>query len=67
MSRMFRDRAAQHDPIRMVLDDATVERLRVAAVRYGMEVEELMAALLQEGSARVDELLGDPPIRNLHH
>lgn len=59
MTRMFRDRATQHDPIRMVLDDATVERLKIAAARYGMEVEELMAALLQAGSARVDELLGD--------
>lgn len=59
MTRMFRDRASQHDPIRMVLDDQTVERLRVAAARYDMEVEELMAALLQAGSARVDELLGD--------
>jgi hypothetical protein len=66
MSPVFRDRRPPvNDPIRMVLDDDTVERLRIAAVDYGMEVEELMVALLQIATERVTELLGDPPSRGL--
>jgi len=62
MSPVFRDRRPPaSDPIRMVLDDDTVDRLRVAAVHYGMEVEELMVALLQLATERVAELLGEPP------
>jgi plasmid stability protein len=49
----------------MVLDDETVDRLRVAAAQYGMEVEELMVALLQLASERIDDLLGDPPPRTV--
>jgi hypothetical protein len=61
MSPVFRDRRPQtHDPIRMVLDDDTVDRLKAAAVEYGMEVEELMVALLQSAALRIPELLGDP-------
>jgi hypothetical protein len=65
MSPMFRSGGPHHDhdPIRMVLDDETVERLRIAAIRYDMEVEALMAALLHAAALRVDELLGDPPPR----
>jgi hypothetical protein len=63
---VFRGRGSIHetgDPIRMVLDDDTVERLRLNAARYGIEVEELMVALLQISSSRVDELLGGPARR----
>ena len=61
MSPVFRDRRSQtHDPIRMVLDDDTVDRLKAAAVEYGMEVEELMVALLQSAALRIPDLLGDP-------
>lgn len=60
----FRDRRhGGNDPIRMVLDDETVDRLQRAAARYGMEVEELMVALLQVAAGHVDELLGEPNIR----
>jgi hypothetical protein len=66
MSPVFRDRRTPaSDPIRMVLDDDTVDRLRIAAIRYGMEVEELMVALLQVAAERVTDLLGDPPSRGL--
>lgn len=69
MSPVFRDRDRHHDrsggnvpdTLRMVLDDETVERLRAAAASYGLEVEELMVALLQAASERMQELLGDPP------
>lgn len=64
MSPVFRDRTgtrATGDPIRMVLDDETVERLHVAALRYGLEVEELMVALLQTAAGRIEDLLGAPP------
>jgi hypothetical protein len=59
---VFRDRShfTRSESIRMVLDDDTVERLRAAAVVYGMEVEELMVALLQVAALRIDSLLGDP-------
>jgi hypothetical protein len=55
----FHRHKAGNDPIRMVLDDETVERLQRAAVRYGMDVEELMVALLQIAAGQVDQLLGD--------
>jgi hypothetical protein len=45
----------------MVLDDETVDDLRATAEQYGMELEELLVALLQAASGRVAELLGDPP------
>lgn len=51
------------EPIRMVLDDETVDQLRVAAAAYGMEVEELMVALLQAAADRIPELIGEPPGR----
>jgi hypothetical protein len=60
---LFRDRASGHDLIRMVLDDDTVERLRIAALERGIVLEELMARLLEASSTRVDELLGQPPGR----
>lgn len=46
----------------MVLDDQTVERLRTVAEEYGMEVEELMVALLQAAADKVPDLLGKPPL-----
>ena len=49
------------EPLRMVLDDETVERLQTAAVSYGMEVEAFMVALLQAGAERIGDLLGEPP------
>lgn len=64
MSPVFRDRdkgASRSEPLRMVLDDETVERLQTAAVAYGMEVEELMVAVLQAGAERIRDLLGEPP------
>jgi hypothetical protein len=68
MSPVFRERghhpSPQGDPIRMVLDDEVVDRLRIAAVRYGMDVEELMGALLHVAAGRIDELLGGPPARS---
>lgn len=60
MSPVFRGRSHTHDPIRMVLDDDTVDRLKAAAVDYGMEVEELMVALLQSAALRIPDLLGSP-------
>ena len=73
MSPMFRERdrhtgaqaglPGSSQPLRMVLDDETVERLRQAASDYGMEVEELMVALLQASADRVRDLLGEPPSR----
>lgn len=67
MSPVFRDRhhprGGSPDPIRMVLDDETVDRLRVAAAAYGMEVEELIVALLQAAAERIPDLLGEPPGR----
>lgn len=64
MSPVFRDRDKSNgrsDPLRMVLDDETVARLQTAAATYGLEVEELMVALLQAGAERVRDLLGEPP------
>lgn len=68
MSPVFRDRekdkrpAASDQPqLRFVLDDETVERLQAAAAAYGMDVEELMVALIQAGSERIADLLGEPP------
>ncbi|HEV7887625.1 MAG TPA: hypothetical protein VGO92_08705 [Acidimicrobiales bacterium] len=61
MSPVVRNQGMTHGPIRMVLDDDTVDRLELAAVRYGLEVEELMMALLQAAASRVDDLLGKPP------
>lgn len=55
--------SATPQPIRMVLDDETVDHLRVTAAAYGMEVEELMVALLQAAAERIPELLGEPPSR----
>ena len=64
MSPVFRDRekAGRADPpLRMVLDDETVDRLQTAAATYGLEVEELMVALLQAGAEHIRDLLGEPP------
>jgi hypothetical protein len=64
MSPVFRDRekpGRADPPLRMVLDDETVERLQTAAARYGLEVEELMVALLQAGAEHIGDLLGEPP------
>ena len=69
MSPVFRGREPRDplvrtpEPLRMVLDDETVERLHLAAGEYGLEVEELMVALLQAGAERVRDLLGPPPGR----
>jgi hypothetical protein len=50
----------QPDLIQVVLDDASVERLRCAAARRGIEVEQLMVELLHLASFRIDEVLGRP-------
>ena len=66
MTPVFRGRSPapeSRDPIRMVLDDGTVERLQEAAVRYGIEVEELIVALLQQAATRIEDLIG-PPARD---
>ncbi|MDQ1438159.1 MAG: hypothetical protein QOK43_1788 [Acidimicrobiaceae bacterium] len=47
----------------MVLDDETVDRLKSSAEVYGLEVEELMVALLQAAAEHVRDLLGEPPSR----
>ena len=57
----FCRRTGATDVIRTVLDDQTVERLRAAAERRGVEVEQLIVQLVVAASGRVDELLG--PIR----
>jgi hypothetical protein len=46
------------DLIQVVLDDASVERLREAASGRGIEVEQLMVQLLHLASFRIDEVLG---------
>lgn len=51
--------APQDDRLRMVIDDSTAERLRVAAARRQVAVETLMADLLRVASHCVDDLL-DP-------
>lgn len=65
MSPVFRDRergaGKAESSLRMVLDDETVERLQNAAATYGLEVEELMVALLQAGAEHIRDLLGEPP------
>jgi hypothetical protein len=43
--------------IRLVLDDATADRLRDAADRLGMTLVELMSALLRAASFDVDDVL----------
>lgn len=58
------DKAGERaEPLRMVLDDETVERLQTAAAAYGMDVEALMVAVLQAGTERIGDLLGEPPSR----
>lgn len=49
------------DLIQVVLDDASVERLRDAAVQRGIEVEQLMVELLHIASFRVEDVLRAEP------
>lgn len=45
------------DIIQVVLDDETAGRLRAAASRHGMEVEQLIVSLLHASSYAVDSVL----------
>jgi hypothetical protein len=47
------------DLIQVVIDEATAERLRVAADARGIHVELLMVQLLVAASTRIDDLLED--------
>ena len=60
MPRAEGRRSQSTDVIRMVLDDDTVERLRVAAEARGIDVEQLLVQLLVASSTEVDRLLGPP-------
>ena len=51
------DAGAPPDRLRLVLDDATADRLRDAADRRQVVVEALMADLLRVASHFVDEVL----------
>jgi hypothetical protein len=62
-----RERTSRADfspTIRMVLDDRTVERLRVAAEGRHLEVEQLIVRLITAAADRIDELLADGEQRN---
>jgi hypothetical protein len=50
-------RRGDQDVIRTVLDDGTVERLRVEAEARGIDVEQLIVELLVAASQRIDDLL----------
>jgi hypothetical protein len=45
------------DRLRLVLDDATADRLRAAADRRTVSVEEFMAELLRVASLHIDDVL----------
>ena len=51
-------RTGASDVIRTVLDDRTAERLRDAAERRGVEVEQLIVQLVVVASRQIDDLLG---------
>ena len=61
MPRAEGRRTQSSDVIRMVLDDDTVERLRLAAEAREIDVEQLLVQLLVASSTEVDRLLGPPP------
>lgn len=50
-------RRKEPELVQVVLDDGTVERLRRAAVRQGLEVEELIVDVLYRASLGLDDLL----------
>jgi hypothetical protein len=56
-----RRRAEPNEIVHVVLDDATVERLRLAAAERHVEVEQLIVHVLHSASWQLDKLLLDPP------
>ncbi|MDQ3757639.1 MAG: hypothetical protein M3394_07310 [Actinomycetota bacterium] len=57
MNRRGRALHEADELIQVVLDDASVERLRCAAAGRGIDVEQLMVQLLHIASLRVDDIL----------